>query len=436
MHGAGLQPGKTRGRAAFRHGEGPHGSTGPGRSRRNTEARRQGSRPLALFEAPNQRPPVAHELPAHAPAALLAPRHKAPRLKAVAALGAVHLHFRKAWRAESARRKSPAISIACCILGKPFRALAPCHAHGFRGQKLRLRGPDFQRGSQGRTGLAPGKASASHRTGPGLEGLLLSGRASRAKKAGSYGAACLFQGLGITSFPLTLQSPHPLPGKRRSGPAPSGRSLRVPGVASDRRGEVLSHQSRFLPPALPRVRSGRRSFGRGPDFHRGSQGRTGLAPGKASASHRAGLNLEGLLLSGRAARAKKTGSYGAACLFQTLGITSFPLTLRSPRPLPGKRSRGPAPSGRSLRAPGVAPDKRGEVLSHQSRFLPPAQPRVRSGGKRFGLGKGVRPGHPGLPARLRVRPRGALGRAGLNRKGFRFPALGSWGIAWRCFKHA
>ena len=313
MHGAGLQPGKTRGRAAFRHGEGPHGSTGPGRSRRNAEARRQGSRPLALFEAPDQRPPVAHELPAHAPAALLAPRHKAPRLKAVAALGAVHLHFRKAWRAESARRKSPAISIACCVLEKPFRALEPCHAPGFRGQKLRLHGPDFQRGSKSRTGLAPGKASASHRTGPGLEGLLLSGRTARAGKAGSYGAACLFQGLVITSFLLTLRNPRTLPGKRRSGPAPSGRRLRVPGIAPDRRGMVLSHQSRFLPPALPRVRSG---------------------------------------------------------------------------------------------------------------------------GKRFGLGKGVRPGLPGLPARLRVRPRGALGRAGLNRKGFWFPALGSWGIARRCFEHA
>ena len=248
MHGAGLQPGKTRGRAAFRHGEGPHGSTGPGRSRRNAEARRQGSRPFALFEAPDQRPPVAHELPAHAPAALLAPRHKAPRLKAVAALGAVHLHFRKAWRAESARNKSPAISIACCVQGKPFRALEPCHAPGFRGQKLRLRGPDFQRGSKSRTGLAPRKASASNCAGLGLEGLLLSGRTARAKKAGSNGADCRFQGLGITSFPLTLRSPHPLPGKRRSAPAPSGGRLRVPGIAPDRRGEVLSHQSRALAP--------------------------------------------------------------------------------------------------------------------------------------------------------------------------------------------
>ena len=436
MHGAGLQPGKARGRAAFRHGEGPHGSTGPGRSRRNAEARRQGSRPFALFEAPDQRPPVAHELPAHAPAALLAPRHKAPRLKAVAALGAVHLHFRKAWRAESAGRKSPAISIACCVLGKPFRALAPCHAHGFRGQKLRLRGPALQRGSKSRTGLAPGKASASHRAGLDLEGLLLSGRTSRAKKAGSYGAACLFQGLGITSFPLTLRSPRPLPGKRRRAPAPSGRSLRVPGVAPDKRGEVLSHQRRALEPCHAYGFRGQKLRLRGPDFQRGSQGRTGLAPGKASVSHRAGLGLEGLLLSGRDSRAGKAGSNGAACLFQGLGITSFPLTLRSPRPLPGKRRSAPAPSGRSLRVPGIAPDRRGEVLSHQSRFLPPALPRVRSGGKRFGLGKGVRPGHPGLPARLRVRPRGALERAGLNRKGFWFPVLGSWGIARRCFEHA
>ena len=152
MHGAGAKPRKAEGRGVFQRGDGRvlrqgRPCHGPLCGRVCGMAGRQGREhrapcahvsphtsphasgfaiAFALFKAPNQRPPVAHQLAAHAPAPGLAPVHEAARIEAVAPHGAVHFHLGKGGRAVAIGQGRSAVIPQCCkICGKkPAPALA------------------------------------------------------------------------------------------------------------------------------------------------------------------------------------------------------------------------------------------------------------------------------------------------------------------------